>query len=1013
VGVGAVEDARFGGIDLLPYGRFNERTGTPYSLVFAMLDHAAMAMALWDRLLAPNQRQVLADGTGLEAGRARAVVGLLAGLQQIGMLVPEYQRRRPRVWTRLSPDLVSCPVGAPVLVERMSMHLSVGLLAGMGFGAGGNACPAVRAAQVVGSGAGVFLQVDVAGAASPGRVGAVAGTRAWQDLQRRYARVVQHLVGAGQAPVRFTAPAAVLAAGLVQVAARAAARQEWWTDEADMPAFGCGEHYARAVERCAEYLAGRGWDRVDLDEIAFGQAHPHAGPPSVLQRSLLESLPGLADVHGAGIVVVRDATGTGKSIVGLEAARVFNQAVGSRGVAWLMPTALTADAGWELLDAYVRAHEPDEPVPVALAHSHTALNAAYTDRTPAGRTGGPQPEVGQRTARPPATTGDCCAPARPSALASPDAARDDEGGDGGGDLQGDVTAAGVFSGSGQTTLLAQFCAATIDQALMAVLPVDSSAVRMLGLSGKTVVVDEAHAPQPFSRAQLLRLLAWLGALGTPVVVLSATLPARDVDRMVDAYRHGHRTAGASAAVDGRTAAPPSVARQGADRAAGGGGALGYPGWLFADTRGGVHLMDPGAARAHAAALARRVSVSVHPVLHRRLGEDASREIAAGERLDVVTGLLRDVTGLGGCAVVSCATVTDAQDTYRHLRASRPDTGDQVVLLHARLPGHLRAARTAYLRTALGRDRRPHRLVAVTTSVLDTGIDIDCDLMISDLASLALLLQRLGRLGRFELSFTGAAVPVRRPAWWNDGHIPAFHVLNPVGDSGATAVPAAWRTLEPAVLLQATAALLNARGSGRTLHLPGDVQDLVEAVHGEHAPFTRDGSPLAPRAAALHHKEISQTHLSALHMVPPPGRVSSLADLHRQQLSAAQAATRLGALPQRLLPCYLREDGRAALDRAGVHVLPSSGPLRTADVRHVLAHTVPVPPAWVAARTHRHHPPQAWTQHRLLGDLVLLPAPAGDLGHVEYFGRYGLRMDDDLGLVTTRTTDTTPAASPHA
>jgi CRISPR-associated endonuclease/helicase Cas3 len=334
-------------------------------------------------------------------------------------------------------------------------------------------------------------------------------------------------------------------------------------------------------------------------------------------------------------------------------------------------------------------------------------------------------------------------------------------------------------------------------------------------------------------------------------------------------------------------------------------------------------------------------------------------------------------------------------------------GDQVVLLHARLPGYLRAARTAYLRAALGRTRRPHRLVAVTTSVLDTGIDIDCDVMISDLASIAVLLQRLGRLARFALSFTGPGAPVRRPAWWKDGRLPAFHVLEPVGESGATAVPAAWRTLEPAVLLHATADLLKARGSD-PLDLPGHVQDLVEAVHGEHAPFARAGSPLASRAADLHDRQTSEAHLSALHLVPPPGRVSSLADLHRQQLTAAQAATRLGILPQRLLPCYLRDDGRAALDRAGAQLLPDGDRLRTADVRHVLAHTVPVPPAWVAAGTHRHHPPASWARHPLLGDLVLLPAPAGEPHHVEQFGRYGLRMDDDLGLVVTRTTDTAPS-----
>ncbi|MFF3885983.1 hypothetical protein [Streptomyces sp. NPDC001914] len=58
---------------------------------------------------------------------------------------------------------------------------------------------------------------------------------------------------------------------------------------------------------------------------------------------------------------------------------------------------------------------------------------------------------------------------------------------------------------------------------MAALPVRDSALRILSLSGKCIVVDEEHALTGFSRRILMRLLHWLGSLRTPVVVLSATL----------------------------------------------------------------------------------------------------------------------------------------------------------------------------------------------------------------------------------------------------------------------------------------------------------------------------------------------------------------------------------------------------------------------------------------------------------------------------------------------------------
>ncbi|MFC7512179.1 HD domain-containing protein [Streptomyces thermocarboxydus] len=60
----------------------------PYPLIRHMLDAAAMALHLWDVFLSENQRVRIADGLGLvgEPGRARAVVGLCAGLHDIGKL---------------------------------------------------------------------------------------------------------------------------------------------------------------------------------------------------------------------------------------------------------------------------------------------------------------------------------------------------------------------------------------------------------------------------------------------------------------------------------------------------------------------------------------------------------------------------------------------------------------------------------------------------------------------------------------------------------------------------------------------------------------------------------------------------------------------------------------------------------------------------------------------------------------------------------------------------------------
>jgi CRISPR-associated endonuclease/helicase Cas3 len=192
-------------------------------------------------------------------------------------------------------------------------------------------------------------------------------------------------------------------------------------------------------------------------------------------------------------------------------------------------------------------------------------------------------------------------------------------------------------------------------------------------------------------------------------------------------------------------------------------------------------------------------------------------------------------------------------------------------------------------------------------------------------------------------------------------------------------------------------LLSAR-PGTGLDLPGDVQDLVEQVHGEHSPFAEATDRMRHLAAGRQERDLVHHHLSAQHLVPPPARVSSLADLHRQQLTTAQAATRLGTLPARLLPCYRNRAGELCLDRAGFHPLPDHEHLSLPHIRGVLQHTLPVPAAWVARRSPQHRPPATWLRHPLLADTVLLPAPADDPGHTESFGRYLLRMDDELGLI---------------
>ena len=247
--------------------------------------------------------------------------------------------------------------------------------------------------------------------------------------------------------------------------------------------------------------------------------------------------------------------------------------------------------------------------------------------------------------------------------------------------------------------LADFVVGTIDQGLFAALKAKHVALRHLGLAGKVVVFDEVHAADTYMREYLKRALTWLGAYQTPVILMSATLPPHQRDEYVAAYAwgSGDREPGITDHLDRY----PRLTR--------------YDGVLS------DRLVEPGTH-----------SLDV------RL-----------ERIDDVPETVRDMLRMmladGGTAGVICNTVTRAQAMYCVLR---DEFGDEVVLLHSRFIAPDRAQRERHLVSLLGRrGERPQRLVVVGTQVLEQSLDVDFDLMVSDLAPADLVLQRVGRLHR--------------------------------------------------------------------------------------------------------------------------------------------------------------------------------------------------------------------------------------------------------------------------
>jgi CRISPR-associated endonuclease/helicase Cas3 len=399
-----------------------------------------------------------------------------------------------------------------------------------------------------------------------------------------------------------------------------------------------------------------------------------------------------------GLMVIEAPMGEGKTEAALLAAEVLAERSGAGGCFIALPTQATTDAMFGRVRDWMQALPGGTPHSVFLAHGKSSLNDEYQGLMATGRS---------------------------TSIAVDDAT--DVG-------PGRRTEASGFAPVVELTtvvhewlrgrkkgVLASFVVGTVDQALFSALKSRHLVLRHLALASKVVVIDEVHAYDVYMSSYLDRALHWLGAYGVPVVLLSATLPAHRREEMIAAYRSGR-----AALAGGKPVA--AEAHRGTD----------YPLITAASGVGNVvRLPTPASGR--------RSSVLVE-----RLDDD----------LEALAQLLEEALVEGGCALVVRNTVARVQETGRFL-AERLGSVD-VTITHARFLAVDRSANDQALLHRFGPPgaERPHRHVVVGSQVVEQSLDVDFDLLVTDLAPVDLVLQRMGRLHRHDRD--GRPPPLRRP-----------------------------------------------------------------------------------------------------------------------------------------------------------------------------------------------------------------------------------------------------------
>lgn len=915
--------------DLL--GKLGDGQMGRHPLLCHMLDVQAVADLIWtDVVPEPTRRWVAAD-LGLDDQSARTWVGLLAGWHDLGKASPAFQlgtlhddERRPSALRAQGLELV-----APVTRARHEHVTALAIRDVLRGELGLPGSTAVDFAMLLGGHHGVFPAPHEIIQLGPGAIGGDP----WSEARSELARAVQPDQGrAGSLvpPTGRTPRAIMVLAGLVCVA-------DWIGSNTDhFPYFlGPGEtadsidpatYLEQARRNAGAALERLGWRAVPrpTGPVAFATWFRVEEP-----RPLQEQAERLgARLDGPGIVVIESPMGEGKTEAALHLADQWGGRVGARGAFIALPTQATSDQMYGRVAEALRRRYPDEAVLLQLLHGHAALSAEFETLRRSG-----------------------------DRLFSPSGVGTD-----GADIAPTVVA-GTWFTARKRGLLAPYGVGTIDQVLLGALVTRHVFVRLFGLAGRVVILDEVHAYDTYMSTLLERLLEWLGALGSSVILLSATLPSERRARLLAAYGRG-------AGFVGREVPTTPYPRTS---------------WITATSAEAEHVAASSASRRHVAI------ERVVPAAGGRLGDHALDQLVA--RL-----------AAGGCAALVCNTVARAQDVFQRLRARLPglaSDGDPIVdLLHARFTYEERARREARALRRFGRGeagRRPDRAILVATQIIEQSLDLDFDDLVTDFAPIDLLLQRSGRLHRHAANDPARppalARPVLRvlcPPWSPDGE--------PDLDSGTRAV------YDDHHVLLRTALALRDRVS---IESPDDLADLVESVYAPADPPSTLTTSEAEawrrtRLQAARDRDADEMEAKTRWLRSPADHGVSVSDLSRNAVDddpgagAFRALTRLDA-DGTLIVCLTAGPGGPCLDGAPLNLDVSPTP---AVARRLLERSIRVGQRRLARSLVAVAVPTGWRRSALLRDARPLAFDAdGRCVLAEGPDRPGfvLTLDPELGL----------------
>ena len=560
------------------------------------------------------------------------------------------------------------------------------------------------------------------------------GKQEWRKARQCLIEALLALFSPAAPPIKktLTGPDFMLLAGLTSFADWIGSNEEWFPygtphDTEDL----VGWFQNRRI-RAEQALDLIGWNRrTPLATAQKSFENVFGFSPRPLQQAVSDTLPVL---KAPSILLVEAPMGEGKTEAALFAHLELQRRFGHRGLYVALPTKATGNAMFQRVLKFLVNEGSERKVDLQLLHGAALLSDTFQNLCFSGIH---DPETG-----------------------------------------GEIRAGEWFTHK-KRALLSEYGVGTVDQAILPILPVRHNFVRLWGLANRVVIFDEIHAYDAYTGTLLVQLLRWLMALGSSVILLSATLPPSIRRKLAEVTN---------------SAMPEEE--------------MAYP---------RLSVFQSGQAR------------------QIRFATDATRR-----RTLRLVGIQPDLMSMrtaiegqlinGGLGLALVNTVQRAQDLFRLFPEGAPiekagkrigkhlSDGTEVFLFHARFPADGRQQRENHAIAAFGPNaNRAGRKILIATQVAEQSLDLDFDVIATDLAPIDLVLQRAGRLWRHASGSRPVSEPILLIAGLAGGEPPLFDD------------PLWWGAVYREDLLLRTWVLLNPKQS---LTLPDDIDVLVQAVYEE-------------------------------------------------------------------------------------------------------------------------------------------------------------------------------------